>query len=1323
MTDRRNFWLTTAIGAVVVLVLIGGYVLADQTLPNRLPAGVVLKGLVVGGLNSLVAAGLILVYRSARVINFAQAGIGGLSAALAVLLVTGPGYSYWLAVPLGLALAAVIGFLIDALVRWRFSRAPRLILTVATIGILQILVAAGIGLPRLFRGNLAPPSAFRTPFSFQFSLSPFVFTGDALIAMIVVPVVLAALYWFLRRTDTGTGIRGMADSHDRAALLGLPVGQLSRVTWIVAALLSAVGAILSQPILGPSISGGLSITALVAPLAAAVLARMSSIPEAFGWSLFIGVLQEAVYWSFHSYVYSEVVLFLVIVVALLFQRRDLAGGDAAYGDYVAVRDVAPVPRAIARLKEVQSGKVVGAVVLVALLVLAPLMLSDSVVNDATYAAIFAIIAVSMVILAGWAGQISLGQFAFVGLGAAAAGALMVHADLPFLVALPVAGLVGAGAAVLIGLPALRIPGLFLAVVTLAFAVPVSDWLLSSEYFPGLDPSQVAPPSIFSRIDLTAFGSRYEVALVVLFAAVVVARNLRRSRTGRAMVAVRDNSIAASAYGISPFKVKLLAFGISGFIAGVAGSLYVVVQGGVGVQAFQPDNSVTVFIMVVIGGLGSLTGGILGAVYVEVVQAALPPALQALFTGAGVLVVLMVFPEGLGGVVFAVRDWIVGQLARAKGLGPDGEPLPELALAPSAAVAPSERDRGDEETEDGAAEARRAALRLRALEELELHGAAPVGGRELPGAGLPADQTPVLDVGGLDVVIGRAKVLFDVTFSVGQSEVVALLGTNGAGKTTVLRAVAGLERAAAGTITFLGEDITGLSPTERVRAGLVTVLGQPRVFPSLSVRENLRLGGWTAHHYLDDPEFASAVTDRVLSMFPMLAERPGQRAGFLSGGEQQMLALAQALMCRPKLLMVDELSLGLAPDAVAQLLEVLRSLARSGVTVMVVEQSVNVATAISSRAIFFERGRVRFSGPTPDLARQPDLLRSVFLRAADRARARRVFGGGPTSPALQIAGPPGPVNEEVVAALTGASRVPAETGGNGVAARVAAVGPTGADEEGEPPPAALAAVGVSKHYGGVAALSDVTVEVAPGEILGIIGANGAGKTTLFDVCSGFVRPETGSVWVDGVDLSSASPSTRARHGLGRVFQDARLWPTMLVEEALATALERSVAVRDPLAEALALAPAVRAEAAIRERVEDLLDELDLARFREQRVGDLSSGTQRVLEVACALAHRPRVLLLDEPTSGIAQREGEALSELLLALREQTGAAFVVIEHDVPVVSAVADRLICLHLGEVIASGTTSEVLNDGAVLQAYLGAERLGARPPAAPSDVAATGAR
>ena len=203
-------------------------------------------------------------------------------------------------------------------------------------------------------------------------------------------------------------------------------------------------------------------------------------------------------------------------------------------------------------------------------------------------------------------------------------------------------------------------------------------------------------------------------------------------------------------------------------------------------------------------------------------------------------------------------------------------------------------------------------------------------------------------------------------------------------------------------------------------------------------------------------FADAATERVLTLFPVLRERLDQRAGLLSGGEQQMLALAQALLCRPKLLMIDELSLGLAPSVVAQLLEVIRALAASGVTVVIVEQSVNVATAISSRAIFMERGRVRFSGPTPDLSQQPKLLRSVFMHAARRAKTR---------------------TEAVPEAL-----------------------PSGA-----PGAAAFEISNVSKHFGGLAALQNVNLQVAPGEIVGIIGSNGAGKTTLFDVCSGFTVP--------------------------------------------------------------------------------------------------------------------------------------------------------------------------------------------------------------------------
>jgi branched-chain amino acid transport system ATP-binding protein len=253
-------------------------------------------------------------------------------------------------------------------------------------------------------------------------------------------------------------------------------------------------------------------------------------------------------------------------------------------------------------------------------------------------------------------------------------------------------------------------------------------------------------------------------------------------------------------------------------------------------------------------------------------------------------------------------------------------------------------------------------------------------------------------------------------------------------------------------------------------------------------------------------------------------------------------------------------------------------------------------------------------------------------------------------------------------------------------------------------ASFSVVGACKRYGGVAALTDVTLSVAPGEILGIIGSNGAGKTTLFDVCSGFIKPDAGHVMMDGVDITNLSPAQRARQGLGRVFQDARLWPSMSVREAIATSLERFAPVKDPLAAALYLAEAELSEEAIEARAHSLIVEFGLERFEERYVSELSTGTRRVVELACAVANEPRVLLLDEPTSGIAQRESEALAELLLGLREQTGASFVVIEHDVPLVSSLADRMVCMHLGEVIAEGDTTDVLTSPQVVSAYLGAD-------------------
>jgi ABC-type branched-subunit amino acid transport system ATPase component/ABC-type branched-subunit amino acid transport system permease subunit len=1257
-TRRKGiFWIVGVVAVLVLYFAVNAY--------HPLGPGVILQGVVVGGLNSLIAMGLVLIYRSARIINFSQQIIGALAATTAVLLVSSSGLSYWLAVPIGLAVAVATGWLVEFAIIRRFVTAPRLILTVVTIGIYQLIGALALELPKLFTLGANAPTTLTTPFTFRFTLSSFTFYGDDLVALVVIAVVLVALYWFFQRTDYGVAIRGAADSPERAVLLGIPVRNLSRITWMVAAGLSGIGAILSAPktIGGFSVGQVSTPEALLLPLAAAVLAGMESFPLTVAWSILLGVVDEVVFSIRLQSAYVDVAQFIVIIVGVLLVRSRNDPGEGPSGEFVAIREVAAIPHHLAKLKEVRIARVVVGALVVVVAVFVPLLLNASQQLTASNIAIYALIGISIVVLTGWAGQISLGQFAFVGVGAATAGALIVHVHASFLVATLAAGAVGAVVAVVIGIPALRIPGLYLAVTTLAFAVPVSSYLLSSNYFPTINPSYVPRPVLLGRLNTMSQATFYEVCLAFLVAGVVVVHNLRRGRTGRNIVAVRDNPRGAAAYGISPLRTKLLAFIISGAIAGIAGSLYVVGGNGLSFGGLPADLSITVFVMVVIGGLGSNTGAILGAVYVVLIQNVRNQSVQLLATGLGLLILLLFFPEGLGGLLFRFRDWTLRLLEeRHREVGGD-EPDDDLtapleALPVEATTAPVSVTRA-------------AALKIGVLEKQELEGGA-ASSSAAPDAGPPGGKPSLVELRSLDAgYTNQSKVLHDVAIGIGQTEVVALLGTNGAGKTTVLRSVAGLLRPSKGGVSFVGADIDGLNASQRVQAGLVTVLGGRGVFPSLTVEENLRLAAWTARRHHKDEPFVLAATERVLDLFPVLRDRLDQRAGLLSGGEQQMLALAQALLCRPKLLMIDELSLGLAPSVVAQLLEVIRALAASGVTVVIVEQSVNVATAISSRAIFMERGRVRFSGPTPDLSQQPKLLRSVFMHAARRARNRSA--GAEIAPAVLADGTP-----------------------------------------------AFEVRHVSKHFGGRAALVDVNVQVAPGEIVGIIGSNGAGKTTLFDVCSGFTVPDTGEVRMHGQDVTHLSPARRSQLGLGRVFQDARLFPSLSVTDALAASLEQSAPVHDPLAEVLGLPAVASSEEAVKDRVEELLAEMGLTPFRDRFVSELSTGTRRVLELACAVAHRPSVLLLDEPTAGIAQRESEALADLLLGLRDETGAAFIVIEHDVPLVSSIADRLLCLHVGAVISEGATAEVLNDPAVVAAYLGTEDATARrsdPTAAPAPV------
>lgn len=636
-------------------VLLAWPVLA-AVLPNGLPLGIVVLGVVMGSLTGLTAIGLILIYQAARVINFAQAALGSAASVLAIQLVTQYDVNYFLGLLVGIAGAGLVGAGIDVAVIRRFRRAPRLILTLATIGLAQILGGLELLIPRLTGANTIP-SAFDTPLSTRFEIAPVLFTGNHVMIVLVAVAAIAALAWFLLRTDVGTAIRAAADNGDRARLMGVPVLRLSTIVWAVAGVLSALGSLLTAPIQGlaPGVFSGPAL--LLPALAAAVLARMTSLPGALLAGMGLGVLQQGVFWNTSRGTLTDLAILAVVLVALFLQRDQLSrGSDGGAGSWGGVQETPPVPARLARLREVvwvRRGTYAAAVALVLLMAvtLGPRQLN--LLGSVT--AVYALVALSLVVLTGWTGQISLGQFAIAGAGAVVAGHLLAERQADLFLAMIAAAAAGAVVALIVGLPALRIRGLFLAVTTLAFAVPMSSYFLNPTYFADQIPQAVERPLLFERFDLADERTLFLFCAAILGLALVAVRNLRASRTGRVLVATRDNELVVQARGVSLPRARLLGFVISGAIAGLGGALHVVVLQGVRFGTYSPGLSFEAFTMVVVGGLSAIPGAILGAVALRWAEYFLSGAVQLLVTGTGVLVLLLVLPGGLGQVIIRARQ--------------------------------------------------------------------------------------------------------------------------------------------------------------------------------------------------------------------------------------------------------------------------------------------------------------------------------------------------------------------------------------------------------------------------------------------------------------------------------------------------------------------------------------------------------------------------------------------------------------------------------------------------------------------------------------------
>jgi branched-chain amino acid transport system ATP-binding protein len=259
-----------------------------------------------------------------------------------------------------------------------------------------------------------------------------------------------------------------------------------------------------------------------------------------------------------------------------------------------------------------------------------------------------------------------------------------------------------------------------------------------------------------------------------------------------------------------------------------------------------------------------------------------------------------------------------------------------------------------------------------------------------------------------------------------------------------------------------------------------------------------------------------------------------------------------------------------------------------------------------------------------------------------------------------------------------------------------------DRDGELP--VLECADLVKRFGGITAVDHVDLRVLPGEVVGLLGHNGAGKTTLFDVISGFLSPDSGRVRVFGEDVTSWAAYERAWAGVGRSFQEARLFPSLTVAETIAVALERHLASREPLAAAFRMPASTDSEAAVGERVDEVIAMLGLSAYRDRPTSLLSTGTRRIVELACVVAQTPDVLLLDEPSGGVAQAETEALGPLLRRVATETGCSMVVIEHDMSLLSSLCDRLVALELGRVIAEGPPGDVLSHPEVIASYLGTD-------------------
>jgi branched-chain amino acid transport system ATP-binding protein len=792
----------------------------------------------------------------------------------------------------------------------------------------------------------------------------------------------------------------------------------------------------------------------------------------------------------------------------------------------------------------------------------------------------AIIGIGLNVLLGLNGQISLGHVAFYAIGAYTVGILTTAHQWSFWPALLASAVISGLAGVLLGIPALRVRGPYLAMVTIAFGFVIeqstAEWQDLTGGWNGL--SGIPSPTIFGA-DIGEKGVAYFTVALTALAMAAFAR-LGTSPWGNAMRAVRDSESASISIGLDPTLVRTTAFGISAVVAGIAGGVYASLSGFISPESFPFFQSIVFVLVVMLGGPEWALGPLLGAVVVVLLPELLASLGQyrLLFVGVLMLVVLRLAPTG-----------IVGLAAGWSG----------LLSAPK-----RESDKRPKEQSNVTA--------------FLTSGVTDTG----------------ISVRNLSVSFGGVHAVRDLSFDARAGAITSIIGPNGAGKSTALNVICGFYRPEAGTVKLGERTVSELRPYQIPRAGIARTYQTSQLFETLSVLDNvliaLRKGRLTPGALLiaRDDEENIAIAESLLAFvgYAGVSDRP---AGALSHVDKRLVEIARALAIRPAVLALDEPAAGLDAKDTAAIDQLLRKLAAIGIAVILVEHHMELVMGVSSHVIVLDAGAKIAKGEPLKVAAEP-AVRAAYLgvgELTERKRARPVTG-----------------NEKPL----------------------------------------LAVRGLSAGYGAATIVRNATLEIAGGELVAVLGANGAGKTTLMRALSGLIRPIVGEVRFLGARVEELTADRITGQGLILVPEGRQVFPDLSVEDNMRLG---AYARRSPN------------EAAM---IEALFERFPaLKQRRQQRAGLLSGGEQQMLAIARGLMARPTVLMLDEPSLGLAPKLMETLYDLLGDLREE-GTTMLLVDQAAALALSVADRAYILQSGAIIHSGRAADVANDPALVRAYLG---------------------